>query len=394
MHVKSDAVVFLAQVYPQGLVRHLALLAEEIANVSDDGYDFFIASSEKELDVGAWKQVESVFPAPSVIKESTFKNVLLRVVALLDQYRTVILHAGGGWQQMREIIPLKRKYWNRLRIVVTTHSFRIDSWLRIPMSILQFLIYARYVDKVVFQCPYVTRRFFGAQYLIRRGGGVIIPLGCEDFGNVLNEMPESVRKSTAREIYERNDVKKFVYLAGFRPGKRHLWLVKAFEPVLKRHDNIALVLFGMASSKKTFDAVSEYIAMHGLTNMVFMPGQIPRTDVPWVLQHSHCSIISSQAETFGHTYIEPMMAGLPVLGTRIGVGEYAVRDYETGLGISLDEPSTVSRAAEFIINHAKDAALMGTTGQKLVKELFSHNRIALMHSRMYADMLDGINQNQ
>ena len=229
---------------------------------------------------------------------------------------------------------------------------------------------------------------------MRRGVGTIIPLGCEDFGNVLNEMPESVRKSTAREIYERKDVQKFVYLAGFRPGKRHLWLVKAFEPVLKRHDNIALVLFGMASSKKTFDTVAEYIVTHGLTNKVFMPGQIPRTDVPWVLRRSHCSIISSQAETFGHTYIEPMMAGLPVLGTRIGVGEYAVRDYETGLGISLDEPSTVSRAAEFIINHAKDAALMGTTGQKLVRELFSHNRIAVMHSRMYADMLDSINQNQ
>ena len=388
MLVKSNAVVFLAQVYPQGLVRHLALLGIEIYKKERMPFDFYLASVDKELDVGAWGEVRDKLREGAIIRGESFGAVLMRIETLLLTYETVILHCGGGWRQMREIIPLKCRWGKRLKIVVTTHSFRIDSWKRIPMSILQFLIYIKYVDKVVFQCPYVVRRFVGAGYLMRKGLGVIIPLGCEEFDRIQAEMPQSICLSSARKIYEREEVHKFIYLAGFRPGKRHLWLVKAFEPVLKKHENVALVLFGMASSQKTFDAVSDYVSAHDLGDKVFMPGQIPRKDVPWVLRHSICSIVSSRAETFGHTYIEPMMAGLPILGTRIGAGEYVVRDYETGLGISLDAPSTVSQSAEFIINHPDEAAKIGATGQRVAKELFCHEKIACMHARMYADMFD------
>ena len=136
--------------------------------------------------------------------------------------------------------------------------------------------------------------------------------------------------------------------------------------------------------KKDVTAVTRNL---GLDGQVLMPGRIERIDVPWLLRHCDCAVVPSQAETFGHTFIEPMAAGIPVLGTRVGVGEYMVRDYETGMGFDFSRKS-LEYAAEYLVSHRDECRIFGDNARKFVQTMFLKSHIADTYARLYKDLFE------
>ena len=386
--MKSEAVVFIGQVYPQGLVRHLAYLGVELWGQLNGETPFYFASVAAELDKGGWGIVEEVLPKESIIKEPDFPSVLSRVAEIAERCDKIVLHCGGGLRQMRYIIPLKKRFKDKMRLVVTTHSFRHGTWKRYPMAVVQAWLYSRYVDMVIFQCPYAARLFIFGKRLFEKGKACIIPLGCESV-EVAENIPSSVTEMGLAPILTDDGVFKFVYLAGFGKVKNHDWLIRAVEPVMKRNPAARLLLLGPATEERRKD-LSEQIKAMGLENQIITPGKVPRIDVPWVLKHCDCAVVPSKSETFGHTFVEPMMYGIPVLGTRVGVGEYAIQDYQTGICFSLGAYDSIRNAMEFVMKSKDRTRRMGERASELASGLFTHRRVAIAHVAMYRQLLEGV----
>ena len=386
MQQKSRAVVFIGMVYPGGIVRHLALLGVEIAKCIHD-CDYYFACISGDREVGAWDAVRAELPMASIIEEETFAGLICRCDVLFAKYETVLVHCGGGWGQTKHLIPLRRKYGKRLVLVGTTHSYRHDTAMRIPMSTFQAFLYLCYYDMIVFQCQYAADQFWGARALFRLKKAVVIPLGCELFAARQEEVPSGIRKmGTLQNVLVDRNLFKFVYLASFRPGKMHAWLVRAMAPVLRQYSN-ARVLFCGGGNEKVEKDISALLHKEGLDSQVIVPGRVSRNEVPWLLGHCNCAVVPSRAETFGHNFLEPMFAGLPVLGTPVGIGRDIIKDGETGQQFSLKDVTSFRRKMEWFLGHRAEAVAMGSRAKSYVVDRFTHMKVAQTLSDLYCNLL-------
>ena len=384
--MNANAVVFLGMVYPWGIIRHFALLGIELFKECGE-MDYYFASIRREPDKGAWQLVKATIPMDSLIETDTFQQLVDRIATLFTSYSKVLVHCGGGWGQTKAFLPLRKRYGKRLVLVGTTHSYRHDSAMRIPMSAFQSLLYLRYYDKIVFQCHYAADKFWGSRMLFAAGKGIIIPLGCEPFDNISLETPLGITsKGGLAEILRDNSLFKFVYLAGFRPGKMHVWLVHAMAPVLRKNPK-ARVLFCGTGEESVIEATRAAIRREGLNQQILLVGQISREEVPWLLKHCNCAVVPSRAETFGHNFLEPMFAGLPVLGTPVGIGRDIIKEGETGYTFTLSRKDTISAKAEFLLSDIAKARDMGQTAKRLVSERFTHTAVARQLSNLYRQLL-------
>jgi glycosyltransferase involved in cell wall biosynthesis len=226
----------------------------------------------------------------------------------------------------------------------------------------------------------------GSSLLFKCGMGVVILLGCEEMPDIEKEVPSGIEKSGIIDVLLDDKRFKMVYLAQFRPGKMHVWLVKALIPILKANPQLCLILCGMGS-EIVINEVKSVIKRNNLSRQVLMPGQIPRYEVPWLLKHVNCAIVPSRAETFGHNYLEPMFAGLPVVGTRVGIGREVIEDGVTGFGFSLKKPAGLRQAISKFIESPSLAKNMGFKAYERVRNTFRHSDVAIKLVKLYQELL-------
>ena len=384
----KQAVVFIGQAYSVGIIRHFALLGIELARLSAVvPFDFYFASITTDAEKGSWALVRQQLSSGAILSADTFPQLVDKIDALFRSYGRVLVHTGGGWGETKFFARLKRRYGNRCVHVVTTHSFHIESWQRYPMSALQGWLYRLFADHVVFPCPYASRNFLGSRWLFNHGRASIIPLGVEPFPPTGQGIPEDLKANQSLSGVMADDtICKLVYLAKFRSGKMHEWLIQSVANYVRGRRDVVILLCGGTEGALQC-RLRRVIGRLGIEKQILMPGLILRQDVPWVLQHCDCAIVPSRAETFGHNFIEPMFAGLPVIGTRVGVGEYAIQDYRTGLGFSLMNPVTVVHAVRFIVEHRDSARQMGAYAKQIATAEFTHHSVAQALARLYCTLL-------
>ncbi len=387
------AVVYIGMTYPHGIIRHFALLAlemEKLRRSTSADFDLYFASTDGETGQNAWPMIRDGFASDYILSGPDFAELSMRIADLTSTYDCVLVHTGGGWGQTKHLVRarsrLDKKHTRRLRFVATTHAFRIDSWHRIWMSAFQCVLYALFYDKVVFQCRYAASRFQGAWLLSLLGKKTVIPLGCETFDEVPPSPPQGLVTNGLANVLDGCSF-VFVYLAQFRPGKMHMWLVQALAPVMKDHPAVHLLLCGMGDDV-ILKQVRTYAEQEGLAGRVLTPGQIPRCEVPWLLTHSNCAVVPSRGETFGHNFIEPMFAGLPVLGTRVGIGCEVIEDGVTGYGFSLTDVDGFRRCAKVLVEDVKAASRMGVAARERVESKYRHSDVARQLIGLYAEVME------
>lgn len=372
----KKAVVFVGQSYPSGVYFNLARLGIAMYCACPNDIDFYYMASKEEANKGAWELIKQRIPRDAIIEGENLSNLIRGTEHLFEEYEKVLFHTGGGFGQMKLLLPLKRKFGRRIKITVITHSYKHSSWLRTPVSLCQALMYAQCVDKVIFQCPNAKNRFVGAKLLDIMGKTAIIPLGCETFDDVSEEAPQTIKSLGLERVFADSSLFKFVYLAQLHQGKRHEWLIKSLCSVFKLHKDARLILCGEGPMR---DKLSSLIARLGMSGQMILTGQIQRSGIPWILGKSDCSVVPTRAETFGHAFVEPMMAGVPVIGTRVGAGEYLIQDYRTGIGISLNSSATLRSAVEYVIQNREKCKEMGENAREMTAQLFTYKSIGQAH---------------
>lgn len=386
MQKRGKAVVFLGMSYPSGIVRYAAEVGVALnAQMNGGDIDLYYAALAKENHIGAWDRVRGSFSSGHIITADSFPGLIENVMKLLESYERIVFDIGGGWNQMRVVIPYKRRYKERLQLIVTTHSFANGTWKQVPMSFLQCCLYLKFADKVIFQCPFAARHFFGASLLLRCGKGVIMPLGVLPAQMCGDEMPAVVREKGLEDVLNDSSLFKLIYLAEFREVKNHEWLTRALIPVLREHRNLHVLYCG-GDSSAIAQRVRKMVADERLNKQFHIPGVMPRFSVPWVLKHCNCAVVASSSETFGQVYVEALMFGLPVLGTRIGAGEYVLQDFTTGFGFELKSPKGLQDSVRFMIAHPEIAQEMGHRGKTIAESMFSMHNIVCSRVALYQSM--------
>lgn len=110
--------------------------------------------------------------------------------------------------------------------------------------------------------------------------------------------------------------KRIVCVAGFRPQKDHLNLLKAFKIVLQDHPNWTLHLIGKKYDDTYTNSIINFIENNSLKENVFLYGVC--LDVKHILSQVTIGVLSSKSEGLPVTLLEYGLAKLPVLVTNVG----------------------------------------------------------------------------
>jgi glycosyltransferase involved in cell wall biosynthesis len=369
-----------------GLSLHLANQALALRKVAQQArVKVYVAATSDEDTPGLWDRVRAAFAPDEIITLVDGRAALTRAATeLLERHPRLLAHVQGT-RQLQALVPARRRHGERLKIVYSVHSFRNATWLRWPYSWLLSHRLAGNVDYTLFFSPFAVSGFARAGRLLRAGRAGVMPLGADE-----NLPAREPRRGELRPEIEAALMApgrfSFVYLAAFKPGKGHEWLIEGAAPALRRHRNAQIILAGWGEEavRRRVEAAAVRL---DVAAQVIMPGPISRDLVPWLLARCHASLVPSRSETFGQCIVEPMVAGLPVVGTRKGVGEWLLMDYHTGIGIEYGDSRGLTRAIDYLLTHQSAAAEMGRNAAAAVRALLGWGDIAACHFRIYAAVM-------
>lgn len=177
--------------------------------------------------------------------------------------------------------------------------------------------------------------------------------------------------------------------------KGALDLVEAFAGVRERHPQARLVLAGEGRDAA---AVREAVAAHGLEPAVELPGWVDRDRKRALLASASCLVLPSHAEGLPLALLEGLLAGVPVVATRVGGIPEAVRDGEEALLVPAHDTGALSRAVNRVLDSPDLAARLARAGRgRALAELGPERvtgRLAAIYERVLAGSRSATSSNQ
>lgn len=349
------------------------------------GLRLYVAAPRQEQTPGLWQQVRACLPAENIHElDDAGTDLAEAATRLLRHERRLVAHVLGT-RQLLALAPVRRRYAGRVKLVYTVHSFRNASWRRVPYSLYVGHLLRRHADFTHFLSPRSLREFVGGERLLRTGRGGVMLQGVEEWPEHPLEPGPHELDPQLRAVLDKPTNFCFLYLATVHAGKGHHWLIEGLAPVLCRHPEVYAIMPGR-QDPHVADQLRRLTERLGVARQVILAGLIDRRYVPWLIARCHAGLVASRSETFGHTILEPMVGGKPVIGTRRGIGEYLIMDYFTGIGFEYGDRAALERAAEYLATYRDEAMRMGQSAARLTRSLYTWDITAATHLRMYQSL--------
>jgi glycosyltransferase involved in cell wall biosynthesis len=366
----KKAVFFYASSAGMGLTSHFTDSVQDLYKNAEK-FDFYLVSDAKEQNPGLWEQVEESIPGENIIKfnEIDYNTLNDRLSIIIEKYDRVVFHFQGITQILKTR-KLIKKY--KSGTIVTINSFSHGTWKRNIASFIYTTVILRYIDKAIFLSPFAWKTFTGSSLLFKKGKIAHIPFNLPRLEDQYIHEDET--------ILDENDF-NIVYLANFTKHKGHERFLNGIKLFLKEFTDVKIYFFGEGKRKAI---LLKKIKDAGLEKNIFCPGRIPRKLVPSILKKSSIALIFSGTETAGHTIIEPMMMGIPVISTRVGFGEYLIQDGINAIGISTN--NDLYLALKRLKNDSILRKELGTNAKTMIHEFYKYDRMIKAYIDLYASL--------
>ena len=165
--------------------------------------------------------------------------------------------------------------------------------------------------------------------------------------------------------------------------KDHATLLAAFASARERHPDARLAILGSGPLEP---ALRAQIGSLGLGDAVVLPGRLEIRD--W-LERADVFVHTSRWEGFGIVLLEAMLAGLPVVATRVSAVPEVVADGETGLLVEAGDAAALAAALDRLLGEPELARRLGDAGLARARSEFS---VAQMTERTLAVYRDATQQ--
>jgi glycosyltransferase involved in cell wall biosynthesis len=142
-------------------------------------------------------------------------------------------------------------------------------------------------------------------------------------------------------------------------------------------DDTVLVALGEGPERAALEQLAREL---GVNRRVFLPGRVP--DVAAWLQRAAVLVHPARWEGFGLGVLEAMLAGLPVVASRVSSLPELVADGETGLLVRPDDPAALALG----VSRALEQPSLGDAGRARAKREFSVARMADRTVELYRSL--------
>lgn len=164
----------------------------------------------------------------------------------------------------------------------------------------------------------------------------------------------------------------FIQVASLLPKKAHADLLEAIAqmPAAWREQALFLLVGDGPERPRLVTLVSRL----GLDACVQFLGL--RHDVPELLALSDVMVVASRHEGLSLALMEGMLAGLPVVSTRVSGSTLLVREGENGFLVPPGDPAALSRQLVWCLAHPEALPKLGAAARATINNYFSAERMA------------------
>ncbi len=163
--------------------------------------------------------------------------------------------------------------------------------------------------------------------------------------------------------------------------KDHATLLRGFALVRAEVPDARLAILGSGP----LEAETRRLAAElGLEDAVTLPG---RTEIRDWLERADVFVHTSRWEGFGIVLLEAMLAGLPVVATRVSAVPEVVADGETGILVEPGDHTALAKAVGALLADSERATALGETGRLRARTEFSVARMAEETEAVYNEVL-------
>ena len=156
---------------------------------------------------------------------------------------------------------------------------------------------------------------------------------------------------------------KLITIALISPIKNHLLVLNS---LLLCKDEIEYHIIGAIKDKSYWDNCLNQISKMPKNIQVFYHGEIPPAEVKLFLNNSPVLIMLSESENYGHSIIECLSAGVPVIASK-NTPWNNLKDYYAGSNVPLDEEVIKNEICKFVNMNAIEYDNY-STGAKIYSE--------------------------
>jgi glycosyltransferase involved in cell wall biosynthesis len=164
-------------------------------------------------------------------------------------------------------------------------------------------------------------------------------------------------------------------VANFRQNKNHVFLLKAFREVVRRHPHARLLFAGQGFPGDLENSETEivtYIRNNGLEDSVRLLGY--QSSAQDLLRALDIFCLVSHKEGLPLSLIEAMAAGLPVVGTAVEGIREVVEPEVNGLVVAPDDVPGLTAALVRLIDDVELRGRMGRAARRKACEKYSLSR--------------------
>ncbi len=153
-------------------------------------------------------------------------------------------------------------------------------------------------------------------------------------------------------------------------------------PLLK--DSIKFLILGIGPD----EVMLKKLAIEsGVSDRVMFLGQINHSEMPKYLKVSDVFIRPSLSEGFGISFIEAMVAGLPVVATPVGGITDFLTDNETGVFCEVRNPTSISQKINLLFENKDLRERLIKNGAKMASERYDWGLVSKMMKENVFDKL-------
>lgn len=185
---------------------------------------------------------------------------------------------------------------------------------------------------------------------VGRGLSEQIKIYCKN--NVPIIIPNMVKILDDKNITLDKSKKRFRFfsLAFLNEYKGMDILIKAFSKNEELLNSIELFIGGDGPERKKLQELTEEL---GLTKNVFFLGELNREEVNYNIKNSDVFVLASRVETFGVVFIEAMVQGKPVIGTKTGGPDTFINN-RVGLTVDIDDIDQLAESIDYMYQNYND----------------------------------------
>lgn len=190
------------------------------------------------------------------------------------------------------------------------------------------------------------------------------------------------RRKIKQELFHANDNTLIVIcVAELHERKGQKYLIEAIPEVVSEFPNVKFVFVGDGPARANLE---ELVSRLKLEHHVTFTGQ--QKNISKLLKSSDIFCLPSRREAFGMVNLEAMLAGLPVIASRVGGIPDIVVDGKTGILVEPENPQALTKALKNLIKNPEKRTAMTLSGQKQALK-FAASTMAKEYEKVYEEVL-------